>query len=548
MFTKKLKLKIQWVANTIRDEYKTWKLGDVVIIQAMTGTGKTWFIKNVLIDHIKEHERLLFVCNRTHLKRQLKKDLLEKYGMKVPETLEELDKITTIRNICITSYHAIQERELDKEYGVNKQISTIHYDYIICDECHYILADGSFNNKCRIAYEKLIKNTTHSSIKIFISATMEEIEEPILSMNDKSIGVKPKIHKYTTGIDYSYVNAKYFKELDDIISLIKNDKTDEKWIIFITDLDDSKYIINELGEDKCSLIKSGTKSEEVTNIINNSQFEKKILICTKAMDNGINIADDKVTNMVVMAWDRVTFIQELGRKRINIEDAQTINLYIPVKSKKSFSCKINNYNFKLNELDLFKNDINKFNRKYDNSLKKISNMEDIFYKKKDEGWEINKIGRKKLKEDIKFAQYMLDKFKNEGKFAYITEQLSWLQLENTFDESNLIENVVLDEDVETLEEYLLSIKGEVMYQAPDRKELIEKIGIIDKHNSNLNKKKNSGEELKIVYIKNREMLNKYLLDVLQIDFYIKEFPTSKIIDNQKKNFNHAWEIMQGSNK
>ena len=98
------KLDLKWVTDSIGDDYKTWKQGDIVLINAQTGTGKTWFIKNNLIDNaLEDYERLLYVCNRTNLKRQLKKNLLEKYGLEIPKSIEELDKITTIKNITVSA-------------------------------------------------------------------------------------------------------------------------------------------------------------------------------------------------------------------------------------------------------------------------------------------------------------------------------------------------------------------------------------------------------------------------------------------------------------
>lgn len=70
---------------------------------------------------------------------------------------------------------------------------------------------------------------------------------------------------------------------------------------------------------------------ELDSIINNSKFNRKVLIATKTLDNGINIKDNKVKNIVIMAWDKITFIQMLGRRRVNIEDADTVNLYIPLR-------------------------------------------------------------------------------------------------------------------------------------------------------------------------------------------------------------------------
>ena len=69
-----MKLNLEYVTNIIGESYKTWKLGDVVLLEAQTGTGKNYFIENVLIPWISP-KKLLFVSNRTNLKRQVKKRL-----------------------------------------------------------------------------------------------------------------------------------------------------------------------------------------------------------------------------------------------------------------------------------------------------------------------------------------------------------------------------------------------------------------------------------------------------------------------------------------
>ncbi|OPD21422.1 DEAD/DEAH box helicase family protein [Clostridium botulinum] len=473
------KLDLEWVTQAIGEEYKKWNRGDIIKINAQTGTGKTYFIKNKLIPHLEEYENLLYICNRTNLKRQLKKDLLEQFGKEIPYIknkngqyklkkgkrildIKELDKITTIGNVTITSYHAIQNSELDREYKINN--FNTDYDYIVMDECHYIFADGSFNNKCRLAFDKLIKENYHFSIKIFISATMDGINDCINKSIEFILGIKPKIWTYTTKIDYSYVNTKYFKQIDDIIQSIKNDKSDGKWLVFVSDLNVGKKIIEEIGKNKSSLIKAGTRNnEELNNIINNSKFQKKVLVATKALDNGINISDTKLTNMVIMAWDKITFIQMLGRKRINIENAQEINLYIPTRYKKSFSSKINTYNKKRKEIELFNRDINAFNRKYDNDLDKIAKLNDLFYRDLNGEWKINKVGNLRLFLDMQFAGEMVKRFKIEGEFAFIYKQLEWIKRLDNFDEFNLIENVISNNEVESLEKYLEKIQGEKLF-------------------------------------------------------------------------------------
>ncbi|WP_026561110.1 DEAD/DEAH box helicase family protein [Bacillus sp. J37] len=464
------KLNLKWVAESIGDDYKNWKKGDTVLIQAQTGTGKTWFVKNVLLDYLKTGEKLLFVCNRTNLKRQLKKDLLKKYNQPIPETFEELDDITTIDDkVIISSYHAISESIKNEIYENENKSDFGLYDYIVFDESHFIFADASFNNKNRFAYQKIVKEWHPQTVKIFISATMQEIRNPIINCVEKN---KKKgfgldnfdIHEYSTGIDYSYVDVKYFKNIDVITNLIKNDTSDDKWLIFVSDIEkQANILMKELSENKCSVIKSGTQSDELNSIIKDSKFNKKVLICTKAMDNGINIDDSMLRHIVIMTWDQISFIQMLGRKRVDIDNAEEINLYIPKRFKKSFLSKLHNHNNKKKEIELLNNE-SAFYKKYDNDLKEFKGLNDVFYRDYKSGKiKINMIGWKRLNEDIKFSEYMIEAFDELGEYAFILEQLKWLDLGHTFSTLNDIGDVIVDDEVQSLENYLDSIVGDKLF-------------------------------------------------------------------------------------
>jgi len=255
-----MRLNLDYVANIIKDDYKNWRSGDIVAIEAQTGTGKNYFIENILIPWINP-SKVLFLSNRTNLKRQVKRRLLEKHGLDIPETLEELDEITTISNVTISSYHALQYSSLNEKYK-GKLFDLSRYSVLVLDECHFVFSDSGYNNLCRFTYKKLIATHYSNLIKIFMSATMDEVIKPIRYYIDKMIGNKFKLHTYETGKDYSNVNVKYIEHYNYkniITNLILNDKTNDKWLIFISDLKDGYKIMENIGEDKCSIIKSGTK-------------------------------------------------------------------------------------------------------------------------------------------------------------------------------------------------------------------------------------------------------------------------------------------------
>lgn len=456
------KLNLKWVTEVIGEDYKNWKKGDVVRVQAQTGTGKTLMITGNdkvkgMIDRMEDYEELIYICNRIELKRQIKLDLLKKYNLEIPTTIEELDNKKKIKNITITSYHAIAYRELEKIYN-DKDYSLDKYSYIVCDECHFFTADGDFNNKTRLAYKSLVKTRHRNAIKIFISATMDEVAnaiDKVMKEYKLDIFKKNTIHTYSTGIDYSYLNTKYFTKISDIITLIKNDKSNDKWLVFVTSKSNGKDILDKLTSYNISseLIISGTNNKESKNITTESKFNCKVLITTKVLDNGVNIKDVDVKNLVVMANDKTTFLQEIGRIRFRIDNAPNINLYIYVSNKRVFNTFINKvYEPKFNSYNLFVDNKKEFEKKYDNDLSKV--YDDIFYREVNTNkYKVNKFGLVRLFRDMSFAKDMLEKLEND-KFAFIKEQLSWLGLEDTFSKENLIENVAEDSNLELLKNFL----------------------------------------------------------------------------------------------
>ncbi|MBN1071534.1 hypothetical protein DWV12_11225 [Clostridium botulinum] len=466
------KLNLKWVTDTIGKEYKQWNKGDIVTVQAQTGTGKTFFVKNKLITEMEIYEHMLIVANRINLKRQLKKDLLKNMRKEIPKDIKELDNMTNFGNVYIMSYQQIDAFLNAKEFG-QTDFNLNFYDYIICDEAHYIFCDSGFNNKTDYSFYELIRQNHTNAIKMFISATIEEIRPTIVKAfednNKISFGIhKNKLWDYSTGTDYSYLNTKYFKSIKDIALTIKNDKSEDKWLVFVTKKDDAKKIAEILeGNKETSIIDKNTENEDLDEIINNNKFKSQVLICTKCLDNGINIEDNNVKNIVVMAWDRITFIQELGRVRQDIENPYEIDLYIQTKSKQSFQTLIDMvYKPKQTLIDEIEGTedgkiveviskekqeelYDKFCAKYNRSYNKLS--KDIFYIDKNGKWKTNLNGRVRLLKDRAFAEYMVQMFK-DNKFAFVEEQLNWIGLDADY--NNLIEDVIDSNDTNKLEKWL----------------------------------------------------------------------------------------------
>lgn len=536
---KNSKLNLKWVTEAIGQDYTEWIKGDVIRLTAMPMTGKTYFVKKVLVGYAKSRgERVLLLCNRTDLKRQLKIDLLEANNEITPTykdeednkekiNYKELDKIHTISNVTIKSYQQLNEELLDKEYfGKNVDLN---YEYYVCDEIHWILSDASFAST-RMFTQHLF-STIPDRINILMSATMDEINDQIEKITPEN---RPKFN-YFTGIDYSYLNVKYFKNDNDIINTINNDKSGNKWVVFVSDISKGKEIAERV--ENSHLVYAGIESDERNNIVSTGKFNCKCLITTKCMDNGINFTDEKLTNLVIYGWDKTTFLQEIGRKRLDLKkDVPTVNLYIYTRLKKSFSSKIKGIKEKkINQIELFLEDENKFNRSFNDELGNIDSR--LFYKVNGSNkYEINPIGKTRVYNDLNFYEYMVEKFENEGNFAFIKEQLDWLELGHTFSEDNLIQDVIDNESVIELDKKLDKLFGEVYLNKKDREPIIEAINLIDGNHSNI-------KEDKIVLFSSITSLNDYL-EKSNSMYRIKQFETSRIIEGKKKKFKQAWKLIK----
>lgn len=440
-------LKLKYISEVINGEHLTkWNYDDIITLESQMGTGKTTFIINDLLNSMNDNEMMIYICNRKKLSRDIKIKLMEKFQLEIPSDLEEIDKIKVIKNVLILSYQAI---------AFNERIDLNMFKYIICDECHYFLSDSNFNNRTDIAFSKLIRTTYPKSIRLFISATMDEIRGAIVN------GVySGEWHNYNTSRDYSYLNPKYFQYDEDIVQLIKNDCTDDKWIVFVKSKAQGDKITEMLIEGKIDCVFSHSKQN--TDSIVDEQFKQKVLICTKVFDNGININDENVKHIVVNATDKTTFLQEIGRVRVNIHNAREIDLYIPMTYPKTWSSYLNTtYTYKSEQINLYEADYDLFQKKYDKDYWKV--YSDVLFLDENNNWKINHLGRARLIKDINFAEEMYKKLKKE-KFDYISKQLEWLELEHTFNKNKLIQDVVDSNEVINLERYLESIVGKKLFK------------------------------------------------------------------------------------
>lgn len=155
--------------------------------------------------------------------------------------------------------------------------------------------------------------------------------------------------------NFDYIQNLFFYQNEEeltarILQSLKNSK--EKWLIFARTKSEGRELCEKIKTefskaypdnskeknsvpiaifiDADSRKTYGMEAEEFQYIVENESFSPSVLIATSTLDNGVNIKDENVRNVVIDFFDRTEFLQMLGRVRIDptSEEMQTINLYV----------------------------------------------------------------------------------------------------------------------------------------------------------------------------------------------------------------------------
>ncbi|MGE7999388.1 DEAD/DEAH box helicase family protein [Lysinibacillus sp. NPDC093190] len=297
------------VTELIGNEYKSWNAGDMVSIASGTGSGKSYFVQNVLAEYAKQNgELILYLVPRVKLKEQIEA-ILEKEG---------------ITNIEVKLYQTV-EAKCNNHGNNNGWLNA--YKYIVCDESHYFTNDANFNDYTDMSLEHLL-STSHA-ITLFLSATGGTLLNYI-----KRFYKERKLIEYSLSQDYGFVDKlsayqsdeQLYKAMDWLL------KKNHKAMIFIQS-DIKAYQTFKKYEQHATFV-CGVNSDyvefvykaQVDTIINNEKFDTLFLIATSALDVGVNIIDLDVQHVIIDMLDTDTFLQCLGRKRLSNEVEEKVNV------------------------------------------------------------------------------------------------------------------------------------------------------------------------------------------------------------------------------
>lgn len=212
----------------------------------------------------------------------------------------------------------------------------------------------------------------------------------------------------------------------------ENDNTKEKTMIFVESKDFGKnlkaYIEANCKDISVAYIDSTLKASDTFNdITQNSKFSEDVLITTSVMDNGVNIIDPSVKNIMVLHLDAVKYIQSVGRKRL--ASGEDLNIFVTA--------------FDLGYLNAYKNNLLNFEREL---AVAENDPEDYVYRnfqsyscnaikcilKHGDSYQINHLARIKIKFSLEYINALIERY-NEDSDICIKAQLSMFNMAEAYE-------------------------------------------------------------------------------------------------------------------
>ena len=287
----------RYIADEITyDEINSWHSDMPVIISAQTGSGKNYFVQNKLLSKVLDENRgkkylVLIVSNRIALTRQSKLDFAKriaeitgnrKYVEEIEQyyTNEGVDKcFIEMGAVTVCSYHQLLERHL---------LDQRQYKYVICDECHFFTSDSAFNPKTDEMLKEIVTKA-QSSIRIYLSATLEIACEPIISeefnfIKNQSDDAVKYIENFTPTsvyrIDQLSQNPQY-KTVDELRSMIECEQSKTYKTI--------KFYYSRRNYDYLNIVGTYSKNDDMIGQITSS--ESKWIVFVQSNSEGKDLEE-----------------------------------------------------------------------------------------------------------------------------------------------------------------------------------------------------------------------------------------------------------------
>lgn len=432
-----------YVKVSIGDEWKYWTPFRAILLESQTGSGKTSFVEDVLIqDTIKKNKIIAIFSNRIAMAIALKYRILELLNLENDYSESGLRKRWKFgNNVIISTYQQLPH--------IVGKIDLERVEYIVLDEIHYLLMDAPFSSITDLVLN-LITTKFSKAKRLYISATMDDIRPYICKAESNYLAqTRWNMHRMLKGMNYpvesytelqhiineniyasdipspilykmpenyKYLNMKFFHDFDPIKALIKKSPKSQKWMIFVTSKDFGEKLHSEIPDS--IYIDADTKEnnwEYFSQIIKRESFDAKVLICTSVFINGTNIKDEHMTNMVIFNPHLCDIKQAIGRKRITDKKKENLNVFLHIPEISTIS-KITSQN---REILRFYNECVKTPELLTSTLiaddAKRKKIQGILFVDKNNMPQFNKLSIQKLINDTIYAENLKNLISSDSK-------------------------------------------------------------------------------------------------------------------------------------
>lgn len=320
----------QTISDLIGEDYQTWEHGRV-LIDAGCGTGKTHFVLKDLMPWATNWKKgakfqyehsVLYLCNRVSLQEViLMANLTEMQKKEVELGLTAPKEFFVGSSFQIKTYQAIEYFWRQSPEKVREWLA--RFKYIIADECHYFLCDAPFNENTDIS-KNLLDELVTEKVVIYMSATADLLFNEYIK-DETNLIKRYQMNKfYSISELYSYARNIERNEILDTLP------EGEKALVFVKsrkDLEAAKERYADAAGYYCSEHNLGGPMDELDACIKEGILQKKILFCTTALYNGIDIKDPALKHILIELWEPTDIAQAIGRKR-PVDQNDVFKLYL----------------------------------------------------------------------------------------------------------------------------------------------------------------------------------------------------------------------------
>lgn len=320
------------VVEELTPEVDFWTSRDPVLIQAQPGKGKTTFANEIVVRRaVQSGKNALIISNRVAVSVQQKlkiMDLIQSplIGMLTDEGIRKRERFGAV---SVITYHRLPAFLKDPE----NQVWIRNLLVVVADEIHLVASDAFFNPQTGY-YLKLVTSMFQHAIRIYMTATPEDVLTPLAEAEHKNYRDFQKVlygapsrefRYYRFTPVYDHINLQFFESLDEISEMIHEEANDQ-WLVFVASKAEGKAFAKELGKRALYLDAESKDTQEWNDLLKTSNFGQQVLVTTAVLDSGANIWASKLRHVVIMTDNKTSLIQMLGRKRCSPKER--VNLYV----------------------------------------------------------------------------------------------------------------------------------------------------------------------------------------------------------------------------